>query len=193
MDNKLHNFRLQLRQLLSNPAGLPEPGITAAKEIHQRLEAELLLAPRTKQINPLSDLLPQVAAAVDDLPAALQPLVHSLLGLADYLVWYTRPAPRMPEFMQGHANADIIGPRGLAVSEDIQIGVTLMRPGITYPDHHHPPEEVYIVLSEGFWRQNNNPWHSPGPGGYVYNPADIIHAMRSADTPLLALWCLKLT
>jgi len=165
MDNELHDFRLQLRQLLSNPTGLPEPGIKVAKAIHQRLEAELLPAPRTKQINPLRDLLPQVAAAVDDLPAALQPLVNSLLGLTDYLVWYTRPAPRMPEFMQGHANADIIGPRGLAVSEDIQIGVTLMRPGITYPDHHHLPEEVYIVLSEGGCRQKKTPGTLPAPVG----------------------------
>ena len=65
-----------------------------------------------------------------------------------------------------------------------------MAPGITYPDHRHPPEEVYIVLSNGQWRQGSGPWHAPGVGGIVYNPHDIVHAMRSGDSPLLAIWCL---
>ncbi|GGK55894.1 hypothetical protein GCM10007941_02700 [Amphritea balenae] len=93
--------------------------------------------------------------------------------------------------MKGHVNAEIIGPKGLEVREDIIVGITLMRPGITYPDHHHPPAEIYIVLSEGLWRQKDLAWTSPGPGGYVYNPPDIIHAMKSLNTPLFALWCLK--
>jgi quercetin dioxygenase-like cupin family protein len=66
-----------------------------------------------------------------------------------------------------------------------------MAPGITYPDHRHPPEEVYIVLSEGDWRQESGPWHTPGIGGIVYNPHDIVHAMRSSSSsPLLGIWCL---
>lgn len=192
MDNVLHDFRLQLQELLNTPTGLPDQGIATANVIAQRLESELRASPRAKQSNPLSDALQQVADTVDDLPEALQPLVNTILDLTDYLIWYKRQAP-LPEFMQGHANADIIGPKGLVVRDDIQVGITLMQPELTYPDHHHLPEEIYIVLSEGFWRQNDRPWHSPGPGGYVYNPADIIHAMKSVDRPLFALWCLKLT
>lgn len=192
MDDALHNFRLQLHALLSNPTELPAPGIAMAKVIAQRLESGLPAMPRAQQSTPLSDALQQVADTVDDLPEGLQPLVNAILGLTDYLIWYKRQAP-LPEFMQGHANADIIGPKGLVVRDDMQIGITLMRPELTYPDHHHLPEEIYIVLSEGFWRQNDRPWHAPGPGGYVYNPADIIHAMKSVDRPLFALWCLKLT
>ena len=90
----------------------------------------------------------------------------------------------------GHANAQVIGPAGLGHSERVRIGASLVAPGITYPDHRHPPEEVYLVLSPGEWRQNASPWHAPGIGGLVYNPPDIVHAMRAAPVaPLLAIWC----
>jgi quercetin dioxygenase-like cupin family protein len=59
-----------------------------------------------------------------------------------------------------------------------------------YPDHRHPPEEIYIAMSRGEWRQASNPWHEPGIGNLVYNPPNIVHAMRSADQPLLAVWFL---
>lgn len=158
----------------------------------QCLEREGELSPRMVQANPLSDILLQVKSSYQSLPAEVHPLVGSFFNIADYLAWYKRPAPDMPDFMIGHANAEIIGPRGLERRDDLVVGVTLMRPGITYPDHQHPPEELYIVLSEGLWRQNDNPWWSPGHGGLVYNPADIVHSMRSLETPLFALWCLQM-
>jgi quercetin dioxygenase-like cupin family protein len=65
-----------------------------------------------------------------------------------------------------------------------------MAPHTRYPDHRHPPEEIYVVLSEGEWCQESGPWHEPGIGGLVYNPPNIVHAMRSAERPLLALWFL---
>ncbi|HLY58693.1 MAG TPA: dimethylsulfonioproprionate lyase family protein, partial [Stellaceae bacterium] len=70
-------------------------------------------------------------------------------------------------------------------------GVTLMAPDVRYPDHNHPPEEVYLVLTEGEWRQEAGPWFSPGVGGSFYNRPGITHAMRSSGTPLFALWALR--
>ena len=78
-------------------------------------------------------------------------------------------------------------------SADVQIGVTIMAPQTTYPDHRHPPEEVYIALSDGQWRQNDGPWNEPGIGGLVYNPENIVHSMRSGKEPLFAIWCLPLS
>jgi quercetin dioxygenase-like cupin family protein len=79
---------------------------------------------------------------------------------------------------------------GLEPREDVLLGVSLMAPRLQYPDHHHPPEEIYLALSKGEWRQEEGPWHEPGLGGLVFNPSNVVHAMRSADTPLLTLWCL---
>ncbi|MEK1886834.1 MAG: dimethylsulfonioproprionate lyase family protein, partial [Phyllobacterium sp.] len=60
-----------------------------------------------------------------------------------------------------------------------------------YPDHDHSPEEVYLVLSNGEFRQGEGEWFSPGIGGSFYNVPNINHAMRSLDKPLFAFWALR--
>jgi hypothetical protein len=142
--------------------------------------------------NPLSDLLPQIQHASKSLLEPCQNMVNSIIDLAGALPWYQRSVANNPEFMAGHVNAQIIGPDGLEVRHDLIVGVTLMRPNIDYPDHQHQPEELYLVLSDGYWRQNNTPWHTPGLGGLVYNPSNVFHGMKSLNTPLIALWCLPL-
>ena len=62
------------------------------------------------------------------------------------------------------------------------------RPG--YPDHSHSPEEIYLVLTGGAFRQADGAWFEPGVGGTFYNEPGIAHAMASGGKPLLAVWCL---
>jgi quercetin dioxygenase-like cupin family protein len=132
---------------------------------------------------------PDYVGALADAFAVIEPQLH----------WKARPgAEAQGEFLNRHANAIIIGPpstagtgpEGLETRHDILIGVSHMAPHTRYPDHQHPPEEIYVVLSSGEWRQANDPWHEPGIGGLVYNPPNIVHAMRSSEQPLLALWFL---
>jgi hypothetical protein len=185
----LHYFRTQLRQLLTT-TGLSDQGIKVAEDIQQRLMVQGVPS-RPASSARLCALRDELIATIPQVPPAFGSLVDACFTLADHLFWFQRSAPHRPDFMAGHVNAEIIGPRGLEVRDDITIGISLMRPGLIYPDHHHLPEEIYIVLSEGLWRQNDHPWWSPGIGGYVYNPSHIVHSMRAVDTPLLALWCLK--
>lgn len=93
-------------------------------------------------------------------------------------------------FFGGHANATLVGHGGIEERADVWVGVTVMAPGIVYPDHDHPPEEVYIALSPGEWWNAEMDWTAPGPGGIIYNPPGILHAMRSHGEPFLALWFL---
>jgi hypothetical protein len=109
------------------------------------------------------------------------------------LYWRRRTAndgSASANFPDGHANAMILGPGGYEERRDVWLGVSLMAPNVRYPDHDHAPEEVYLVLSEGEFRQGNGPWFSPGVGGFLYNEPGIKHAMRSLDTPLFAFWAL---
>ena len=92
--------------------------------------------------------------------------------------------------MRGHANAYVIGPKGLEKRGKAIVGASLVAPDLQYPDHHHPPEELYIALSDGEWRQNEEAWHTPGLGGLVHNPSNVTHSMRAKSEPLLAVWCL---
>ncbi len=125
-------------------------------------------------------------------PGPVSDLAVAFAAIEPQLSWTIRPGAEAhgEQFQNGHANATITGADGLEIRPDVRIGVSLMAPHLQYPDHHHPPEEIYIVLSGGQWRQASNPWHEPGSGGLVYNPPNIVHAMRSAELPLLALWFL---
>jgi quercetin dioxygenase-like cupin family protein len=119
-------------------------------------------------------------------------LADALEGIASQLVWARRAGSPEDDatFQANHANTVVVGRDGLEIRDDVWIGITLLAPKTRYPDHRHAPEEIYSVLSPGEWKQNDGPWHSPGVGGVVHNPPDILHAMRSTTMPLLAVWCL---
>lgn len=119
--------------------------------------------------------------------------VADALGvLAERLEWKRRAAadPADRAFWDGHANATVIGPGGLEERGDVWIGATVMAPGVTYVDHDHPPEEVYLSLTPGEWWNAQMDWTDPGRAGVIYNPPGIRHAMRSGASPFLALWFL---
>ena len=121
-------------------------------------------------------------------------LANALAAMEPDLVWRRRPGSEKHagRFADRHANATIVGPGGLEARDDVWVGVSVMAPETRYPDHAHPPEEVYLSLSDGEWRQEQKPWHRPGIGGLVHNPPHVLHAMRSGSGPLLAIWCLLL-
>jgi len=125
-------------------------------------------------------------------PEPIGTVGEAFAAIEPRLGWKTRAGAegQGEEFRNGHANATIVGSEGLEIRPDVWIGVSLMAPHVRYPDHRHPPEEVYVVLSDGEWRQGSGEWHAPGIGGLVHNPPNIVHAMRSGKQPLLAIWFL---
>ena len=186
------DFRDNLIQMLKTPFGISKNGEMVACGIAKILSQVSLTYNGNGATSPLIDEIDYLALNTKMRDKNSYELFRSFSAISNTLQWYRRPGRHSQEFMNGHANAEIIGPKGLHISEDIKVGVTLMRPHLTYPDHHHSPEEVYIALSDGYWRQNQEPWRSPGPGGYVYNKSSILHAMKSVETPLCAIWCLDL-
>ena len=119
-------------------------------------------------------------------------LAAAFAVLSSRLQWRRRGSadPADNAFWNGHANALIIGPDGLEDRADIWVGATIMAPGVTYADHDHPPEEVYLSLTPGEWWNTEMDWTDPGPQGAIYNPPGIRHRMRSGSGPFLALWYL---
>ncbi len=134
-------------------------------------------------------------AALEAAEAGPRGAVADAFGaLVDRLEWKRRLTadPTDRAFWDGHANAMILGPGGLEDRADLWIGVTVMAPGVTYVDHDHPPEEVYLSLAPGEWWNADMDWTDPGMGGLIYNPPGIRHAMRSGAGPFLALWFLPI-
>ena len=120
-------------------------------------------------------------------------LSAALSELAPELAWRTRPGAEAhgDDFSEGHANVLIVGPGGLEQRNDVLVGASLVAPGVRYIDHHHPPEEIYIVMSEGEWYREGKGWYVPGVGGIVYHPPNVVHTMRAGPAPLLAVWMLR--
>ncbi|SEI01288.1 Dimethlysulfonioproprionate lyase [Rhizobium tibeticum] len=161
-------------------------------EIFGLLQREGVERPGTGSRLPVCEWLPEaLALKVDD------PLLQRMLGrfksFEPRLEWRRRSkydGNASENFVDGHANAMIVGPGGLEDRDDVWLGVTLMAPGVRYPDHDHAPEETYLVLSDGEFRQGDSAWFAPGKGGTFYNRPNIKHAMRSLNTPLFAFWAL---
>jgi hypothetical protein len=127
------------------------------------------------------------------LPQPTTPLGQAFAALAPRLCWGRRGAATLDQaYYDRHANAMILGPKGLESHADLWIGATVMAPGTLYPDHNHPPAEVYIPLSAGAWWNTQMDWTDPGQEGFIYNPPGITHAMRSGAEAFLALWFLPL-
>ncbi len=153
--------------------------------------ADLLATPP----EPTQPLPPHRLPVCDQLDAAYaemrSDLVAAFKALEPQLAWRVRALPNgSPAFAAGHASARVLDPTGLEQRGGLVSGFSLVAPGVTYPEHDHPPEEIYLVLSGGEWWQEGGAWHAPGPGGIVHNPPGIRHAMRGTDVPLLAIWFL---
>lgn len=133
------------------------------------------------------------ALAVETGDADLDRLIDAFRAIEADLEWRCRASfdeTASANFPDGHANAMILGPAGLENRTDVWLGVSLLAPSVRYPDHAHAPEETYLVLSDGEFRQGDGDWFTPGVGGSFYNPPWIKHAMRSGSAPLFAFWAL---
>ncbi len=158
----------------------------------------------------LTNVAPQSASVGNQLPVcsylqevlypamfenpALQLLMDKFSELEPRLVWRQREGSwdgASSTFVGNHANAILVGPRGIEERKDVWLGVTLVGPNVRYPDHRHTPEETYLVMSEGDFRQGRNDWVHVSTGETFYNPHNIVHSMRTQAQPLLVFWALR--
>ncbi|WP_438943763.1 dimethylsulfonioproprionate lyase family protein [Pseudomonas sp. N8] len=134
----------------------------------------------------LSEALRAMPRTDDDLIS-----IRDALGtLLPHVTWINRQAQTDQDsaFVERHRHGIIAGPGGLLECSTLTLGLALMMPQTCYPYHQHPPAEFYLVLSPGDWYREDVGWWTPGVGGVVFNFPSCIHAMKSTNVPLLALW-----
>jgi Dimethlysulfonioproprionate lyase len=128
--------------------------------------------------------------------AGLTILARTLAELAPALAWTQNPnyrrAPPSEEFLANYGYAVIAGPESgapaLARHADLALGILLLGPHTEYPAHQHPAEEVYIPLGAAQWRIATGKWEWRPPGAAIHHPPNIVHATRTGDAPLAALY-----
>ncbi|HEX9169987.1 MAG TPA: dimethylsulfonioproprionate lyase family protein [Roseiarcus sp.] len=120
-----------------------------------------------------------------------RPLVEAIAALACELDWrqtYTK-ADFGARFLQNYGWSEWIGQRGCFISERVACGVLMLGPDTEYPAHSHEAEELYLTLAgHAFWRAGKSDWRPRALGIWIHHPSWTIHAMRTADEPLLAAY-----
>ena len=75
---------------------------------------------------------------------------------------------------------------------DVVAGFLVAGAGRVYPEHTHPPQELYLVLSgTGEWRYGGNDHYEPVVAGTtLYNPPGVTHGVRAGAEPVVAFYAL---
>jgi hypothetical protein len=192
-DSKLQMFYDLTETAILGQGEASETIVSAAKPIFEALQKSAggqgNFAPERL---PVCDALESALHLASTGPAPIPELAAALKDLSPHLQWKRRnsSSPDGTSFHDGHANAFVAGPGGLEEREDVWVGISLLAPHVRYPDHRHRPEEVYVSLAGGAWWNANMDWTTPGPSGLIYNEPNVLHAMRTEEQPLLAIWCL---
>jgi Dimethlysulfonioproprionate lyase len=163
--------------------------------------ADLLAAIDSRIRNPalVAGLLaPKFHAVVRHLPRALaradastRDVCMLLTELQGPLHWRQNGSYTDPKLLDGYAYCELLGPGGHWRNADVALGLLLLGPEVTYPEHVHPATETYVVLSgDADWRRGLTPWQSHPPGTVIRHESMEPHAMRTHAEPLLAayLW-----
>lgn len=120
-----------------------------------------------------------------------QPLTTFLAEHRDDLHWgqtYTT-ADFGQGFVDNYGWLEVFGTRGHFENDAIAGGLLILGPNITYPDHHHVAEEIYVPLTGGtLWRKGEGEFIERGADEIIHHPSNVNHAMKTGSEPLLALY-----
>ena len=132
--------------------------------------------------------LPRAAALA---PGDAAPLAAQLAHASTALRWGQTydEADFGKTFLDRYGWVELIGTRGHFASDSLAAGFLLLGPDITYPDHHHVAEEIYIPLTPGAeWSKGGRGFVARSAGEVIHHPSKVSHAMRTGREPLLALY-----
>lgn len=106
-------------------------------------------------------------------------MIRSLEAVLDQLIWeygYEK-VPRGLE--KKYAYAELVGPNGPVLTDEIILGLVLFAPGCTYPSHAHDGiSESYLCLS-GAVSENDQGVYAPG--SLIFNPPERVHRITVAE------------
>jgi len=88
-------------------------------------------------------------------------------------------------FMDNYAFSSL----GLTGSADLDFGVMLLGPGITYPVTSYEPAGIFLVIGGSpEWKCGNEPWARVTAGSIIHRAANGAEGKRPGKEPMLALY-----
>jgi len=92
------------------------------------------------------------------------------------------------DFMDKFGCYCLIGGGGPYTSDQMGAYVVYMPPGLYYPFHHHPAEELYYILAgEAEFMLEGEDNKVLRAGEHVFHPSNRPHATQTHDKPFMAL------
>ena len=86
--------------------------------------------------------------------------------------------------------AELIGPHGFFPGDDFLLGLLMLGPNRHYKDHYHPAPELYWPLTSGSsWSIDGGDFGAVAQGATIWHPPMALHATKTGENPLLAIWC----
>ena len=82
----------------------------------------------------------------------------------------------------------IIGEGGPFSSDKVWVWMVYMPPDLYYPWHHHPGEEMYMVVSgQAIFKRQGLPDETLSEGASLFHNSNQPHAMQTMADPILCL------
>jgi dimethylpropiothetin dethiomethylase len=106
-------------------------------------------------------------------------MVRSFVRVSSQLTWKYGYERMRPGLARKYAYAELMGPGGPVISNNLILGVVLFAPKCTYPEHSHDGiSESYICLSGSISDSNYSVFN---PGSLLFNPPRRAHRMTTGD------------
>ena len=106
-------------------------------------------------------------------------LIRAIDAVDDHLVWQYGYEKVPRGLKDKYAFAELCGPSGPIVSEELVLGLVLFAPACTYPAHAHDGiTESYVCLS-GAVSENHQGVYAPG--SLIFNPPEHLHRITVSD------------
>lgn len=123
----------------------------------------------------------------------LAPLRDAFLAAGDHAAWRDtyRDTDIGDDFLSRFGCYCLIGEGGGWSSRQMASYVVYMPPGLHYPWHHHPAEELYLVMAgQAEFHRAGEPSATLASGDSSFHASNQSHAMQTLDHPVMAyvLW-----
>ena len=125
---------------------------------------------------------------VSTLPSAPPaPLLTAALDAQPEIPWI--PSHRMTD---GGTEAALAPLNEVRDFGDVIVGLLALAPGAAYPEHSHPPQEIYLpITGGGRWRFGGaQTYRQLERGELVYNHPNDRHGIVAEEHPVLAMYVL---
>ena len=135
---------------------------------------------------PCAELMEQDATLI---APGVHPFARAFLDASPHAFWREtyKETNIGQDFMDRFACYCLIGEGGAYHSQQMLGYVVYMPPGLYYPWHHHPAEEMYLVLAgQADFRREGEASETLGPGQSSFHASNQPHAMETYDQSVLA-------